>query len=189
MQSYEAQDGSGDAFFDTIPFAKVFHEGGTGGDRSITHSRCAEVLAPSPLLVQNCLTSVYCRSEAERLTLLEDLGQHKTKWREHILVSDDLRVFDKFYTFVEDVALQKDGVVFKLHPPQKPETWVVRVEAWTHEQKQVLDSTYSIPAVPSNEKKAWRAPVDLQDGWYRVKIRIEGCRAFEARLLFGDIPF
>jgi hypothetical protein len=48
MQLGSADPNDSEVYFSTIPFEKVFHEGGTGGDRSITEHRCAEVLAESP---------------------------------------------------------------------------------------------------------------------------------------------
>jgi hypothetical protein len=192
MQSYGANDGEDDEFFDTIEFAKVFHEGGIGNDRSIIHCRCAEVLAPSPFAIDSILTSIYCRSEAERITLLNDLSvRARQKWRRLIAVSDDLRVFSKSFTFVEEVSLQKDGVVYRLHPPERSATWQVRVEVWLHakEDTKIHDQTHTLPAVPGNGKTSWRAPINLKDGLYKVRIWVEGCRAFEAQLILGDYPF
>lgn len=63
-----------ETFFQTIPFEKVYHEGALGGDRSIIAHRCAEVLAPSPLTLEGKLKWIYCRSEAEKMTLLQALG-------------------------------------------------------------------------------------------------------------------
>jgi len=53
-------EGSTTAFFLNIPFDKVYHEGGIGGDRSITSHRCGEVLAPSPMAIYGVHT-IYLR--------------------------------------------------------------------------------------------------------------------------------
>jgi hypothetical protein len=189
MQSYSTGDGDTDDFFDTIDFAKVFHEGSTGGDRSITHCRCAEVLVPSPMQIADNLTSVYCRSEAERMTLLNELRPNeKRRWRDFVQVSDDLRVFEKQYTFVERVSLQSDGVVFRLHPVAQPVS--VRIEVWTSRGQAIYDQSWpALPAIPTDGSSSWRAPVQLVNGVYRIRISLEGCRAFESLLLLGDIPF
>lgn len=50
MQRHSAQVGDTLEFFSTIPWDKVYHEGGLGGDHSIIGHRCAEVLAATPLL-------------------------------------------------------------------------------------------------------------------------------------------
>ena len=189
MQSYQTSDGDTNEFFDTIDFAKVFHEGSTGGDRSITHCRCAEVLVPSPMRVSDTITSIYCRSEAERMTLLNELSViDRRRWQNLVQVSDDLRVFEKRYTFVEHVSLQPDGVVFRLHPVTLPVS--VQIEVWTSRGRSVYNQSWSaLPAVPTNGSSSWRAPVQLPNGVYRVRIKLEDCWAFESLILLGDIPF
>ena len=70
MQLASAEPGDSEEYFSKIPFEKVYHEGGTGGDRSITEHRCAEVLAVSPLPLNETLQWIYCRTDAERDTLI-----------------------------------------------------------------------------------------------------------------------
>jgi hypothetical protein len=187
MQSFDAMHGDTDEFFDTIEFMKVYHEGGKGGDRSITHCRCAEVLAPSPMLIADSLTSIYCRSAAERMTLLHELRAASEIWKDRIFVSDDLRVFEKRFVFVESVSLQHDGVVFQLHPSAYPVA--VQIEVWTETGAQFAEFSWSAMSAVPNTGNAWRAPVVLANGVYIVRIALEGCRAFEARLLVEDVPF
>ncbi|MGR9171991.1 DarT ssDNA thymidine ADP-ribosyltransferase family protein [Rhizobium sp. KDH_Rht_773_N] len=105
-----------EAHFSTIPFEKVYHIGGIGGDHSIVQHRCAEVLAVSPLRLDEALQWVYCRSEAERELLLFELRGAPVNWADRIKVSDDLKVFQREYTFVEEVRLSSDGVIFQLNP-------------------------------------------------------------------------
>jgi hypothetical protein len=187
MQSFDALDGDSEKFFDTIDFTKVYHEGGTGGDRSIIHCRCAEVLAPSPMPIGDCLTSLYCRSSAERMTLLHDLGPDAANWKDRIFISDDLGVFEKRFTFVETVSLQRDGVIFRLHPSATPVA--VQIDIWAGSGELVGGYAHpEMPAVPPTAN-AWRAPVNLTSGIYLVRITLEGCRAFESRLLLEDAPF
>src|SRR5690606_26389076 len=103
-------------FFSTIPWEKVYHEGGLGGDYSIIGHRCAEVLAATPLPLENCLQWIYCRSNAERDTLLYLLGIDSDYWRPKIKVSDDIRVFNRLLAYVEHVHLSAEGVVVEIHP-------------------------------------------------------------------------
>jgi len=93
MQQTGAVEQSSEAFFSQIPFQKVDHEGGIGGDNSIIKHRCAEVLAPSPLDIRECLQWIFCRSEAERATLIYALAEYSNYWLDKIIVSDDLKVF------------------------------------------------------------------------------------------------
>ncbi len=189
MQSYSASDDDTEEFFDSIPFEKVYHEGPTGGDRSIIHARCAEVLAPSPLLLEGSLTSVYCRSPAERATLLHDLGGNARVWRSRIFVSDDSRVFEKRYAFVEEVSIKSDGIYFRISPRERPRDVNVQVDVWNWEGQHLNRSgPRDIPAVPPS-KGQWTIPRKLEDGIYRVRILLEGCRAYEALLPLGELPF
>jgi hypothetical protein len=129
MQSDWTTDDDTEDFFKAIDWASVYHEGPTH-ERAIFSRRCAEVLVPSPYSVGNSLQWVYCRSAAERTMLLHALGSHGRRWTQKIVISDDIRVFEKKYTYVEDVALQGDGVVFRLHRRVDGQPIAVRVDVW-----------------------------------------------------------
>jgi len=116
MQSPWTTHGSTFEDFQRLDFTKIYHEGGTAGDHSITTARCAEVLAPSPLPLDGHLQSVLCRSRAERQTLLHHLGDAADDWADLIRVSDDMQVFQREYCYVEEVSVANNGVVFRLHP-------------------------------------------------------------------------
>jgi ssDNA thymidine ADP-ribosyltransferase, DarT len=190
MQASLTPHGFNDEFFDSVDFAKVFHQGGIGGDYSIINCRCAEVLVPSPMPIADVITSIYCRSEAERMTLLHDLGpRQRRKWGDRIQVSDDLRVFEKRFTFVEHVSLQHNGVVFRLHP--SPQKVALNIKVWKWGGRPVFEKSLSaLPTIPTDrDKTSWITSAKLDDGEYRVQITIEGCRVFEDRILLGDYPF
>jgi hypothetical protein len=123
-------EGSSEVYFRNIPFDKVYHEGGIAGDRSIITHRCAEVLAPSPMTLEGKLRWVYCRSDAERETLLQSLNRHAAFWEKRIIVSDDLKVFEKSFMFVERISLANDGLIFRLNPRNDRKPIAVRIEAW-----------------------------------------------------------
>ena len=184
----DAREGDDDAFFDTIEFAKVYHCGGTGGDHSITYCRCAEVLVPSPLPINDYLTSIICRSKAERQTLLHQMGKLGRRWSKLIYVSDDLDVFEKRHTFVDTVFLEKDGVVFRLHPTGQ--TVDFQMTVWTETGKLLKSfQREKLPVTPPNGGRWWKVPVILADGVYRINITIENCVAYESDLPLFDDPF
>ena len=103
-------------YFENIPFNKVYHEGNTGGDISISQHRCAEVLVQSPLPLRECVQWIYCLSKAERETLLHFLGRSASRWERLVKVSEDLKVFQRQYVFVEEVSISNDGISFRLNP-------------------------------------------------------------------------
>ncbi len=81
MQAGSAQVLDGDEGFQTLLFDRIYHEGSynTTADADIKVWRCAEVLATSPLVLDDCLEAVVCRSHAERVTLLHLLGASAPK--------------------------------------------------------------------------------------------------------------
>ncbi len=180
---------STEAFFRTIPFDKVYHQGGLAGDHTITSRRGAEVLAPSPMTLDGKLQWVYCRSEAERATLIQRLGGNAARWEKRIRVSDDLQVFEKRFTFVERVSLANDRVIFRLHARQDQQPIAVRLEATDANGRPCIRFRSDVlRAVPPNPW-AWYVTAQLRSGAYRVVIDLDGHRAYDATLKLDEIPF
>jgi ssDNA thymidine ADP-ribosyltransferase, DarT len=153
MQGGDAEIQESEEQFGQIPFEKVYHEGGIGGDRSIIEHRCAEVLTPTPLSLEQNLEFTYCRSEAEKETLLYQLRDAPWDYSDLIRVSQDLRVFQREYVFVEEVSLSKQGIVFRLNPRQIPRPVDTQVEAWDASGTQKVSFRNSkLPAVPENAR-------------------------------------
>ncbi len=177
-----------EAQFAAIPFDKVFSEGGTGGDRSVIEHRCAEVLTPSPLELADCLQWVYCRSEAERAFLINELGREGLRWLPKIIVSDDLKVFEKKFAFIDDISLGSEGVIFRLSPREDRRDINVRVELWDEAGAQLLNFENEMSAIPRGAAR-WIVKRELNDGLYRVRVQLEGHRAFEGRMSVGDVLF
>jgi len=175
--------------FRVIPFDKVYNEGGIAGDTSITKHRCAEVLVPSPMALDGRLRWIYCRSEAERVTLIQALGHYAMLWAKRIVISDDLKVFEKRFTFVESVSLANDGVIFRLNPRYDLRQIAVKVEARDTNGRLVARfETTGIAAWPPSAS-AWRVKAQLKPGVYQVIIELDGHRAYEALLRLDEIPF
>lgn len=114
MKRQNAGSGSDEAFFQSIPFASVFHEGGIGGDYSIIEHRCAVVLPISPLPLQDVL-SEFDFDPSPNATSLHKLGPAARQWRDICSVSDELKVFDKRFPFLADISLSTEGVRFRLN--------------------------------------------------------------------------
>lgn len=186
MQLAAASVWSDEAKFSEIPFDKVYSEGGTGGDRSITGHRCAEVLAASPLPLEATLQWICCRTAAERDTLLYLLGPDGSNWAKKILISDDIRVFNREYTFVEEVSLSTKGLIFQLSPRIDGKKISVATKVWDSNGQKVLDFKHSdMDAVPKESKK-WRAEASLSNGSYLVQIDLEDHLAFRSIVSLGD---
>lgn len=188
-QRDDANYGNTQDEFTAIPFEKVYHEGGTGGDQSITAHRCAEVHATSPVCLEDTLKAICCRSDAERETLLFMLGSKAVHWTDKILVSDDLRVFQRDFAFVEEVSLSREGLIFKLNPRRSGGTIDVAIDLFDTERRKLIDfRNVELQPVPPKADR-WRVVNTLTDGLYEAKITIDGHLAYNAVLSLGDSLF
>jgi len=149
-------------YFSNIPFDKVFHVGGIGGDRSIIDHRCAEVLALSPMPLKGNLQWIYCRTIAERETLLHLLGNPaRAMWSNQIVVSDDLSVFERRFVFVDYVGISHDGAIFQLNPRADAQTIDVQVKVWGRGEAEIISyANTTMLAQPSATVKRWRVAKD-----------------------------
>ncbi|MBO9122211.1 DUF4433 domain-containing protein [Rhizobium sp. 16-488-2a] len=178
--------GNDEAYFSNIPFEKVFHMGGTSGDNSIIQHRCAEVLAASPMALSETLHWIYCRSNAERETLLYQLRGAPVDWSSRIVVSDDLKVFQREYTFVEFVRLSSDGVVFQLNPRLDWGNIAIDLRLTTVGGLPV--ASFINPDFPPRPTSVlqWRHECALTPGIYHLRILLEGQLAYDNQLELND---
>ncbi|MDC7746215.1 DarT ssDNA thymidine ADP-ribosyltransferase family protein [Rhizobium binxianense] len=189
-RNMQAGGGFGDTpeYFGSIPFAKVYHMGGTSHDMSIIQHRCAEVLAASPMPLSETMQWVYCRSTAERETLIYHLRGLQIDWS-RLVISDDLKVFQREYTFVESVRLSSNGLIFQLNPRLDGATVSIELGIWDSADR--LVSTFSKSDFPPLPPAAlqWRHACVLGPGNYRVRIMLEGHLAYLNELSLDDPLF
>lgn len=189
MQRDDARDSDTEEFFSNINFSKTYHEGGFGGDASIANHRAAEVLCQSPLLLVDHLKWIVCRSEAERETLIYLAGESARALRPKIITSDDGKVFEKRFAFVEKVYASPEGVTFTLNPRHDWAALKVRVEVYSEGMQLVFDETYNgLPARPTSGGN-WISKVKLDDGLHRVQIHIDDYLAYQNLLYVGEALF
>lgn len=190
MQLADTEPESDEVFFSNIPFLKVFSEGGTGGDRSYADARCAEVLPSSPVDLRTCLQAIYFRSEPERDTLLYMLGDKRNLWKKFCRVSDDLKVFQKDYTFVQEIRLTNDGVVFRLNPRRDRKNISIRITVWNLLGNKVIDFFNSAHAPQPNPPASnWIWQYKLPNDIYHVEVKLEEHLAYKADIMLGDTLF
>lgn len=189
MQIGSTIAGSDAAYFRTIPFEKVFHEGNTGGDRTITNARAAEVLPSSPLNLRFCLKEVYFRSEPERETLLYELGEHRVAWQQICHVSDALKVFEKRHTFVQDIGLTPEGVLFKFNPRSDRRNISVVIKVWDTLNRLVIDFFNDDLAAQPPQAARWIWKHPLVDGLYLVEVHLDGHLAYRCTIPLNSVLF
>ncbi len=190
MQLAGTVPGDSEAYFSEIPFHKVFSEGGTGGNRSITDARCAEVLPASPLDLDECLEEIYLRSDPERDTLLYSLGAHAARWAPYCKVSDALKVFEKRFAFVQEIGLSAEGVTFRFNPRHDGRNLSIAIKVWNQAGQQIVEFfNGDMAALPPRPAKRWRYRAELADGLYRVEIEIDGQLAHASMISLGSVLF
>lgn len=187
MQSGNAAPSDSEEYFAVIPFDKVYHEG-PHNDELITSHRCAEVLPMSPLDLGHTLRAIYLRSEPERDTLLNLLGEHRARWAERCYVSDALKVFEKRHSFVQEIGLTREGVVFTLNPRADRRGVKISIQLWDALGQFV--SRFDNPdlaAAPAAGR--WIYHQEMPDGLYRIRVEIEAHLAYDAYLPLGPALF
>jgi hypothetical protein len=189
MQVASAVAAESEEHFENIPFEKVYHEGAYS-DLSIKSHRCAEVLIPSPLDLNRCLKEIWFRSEPERDTLLNKLGSIREHWSKHCQVSDALKVFEKRYTFVEEIGLTEAGVLFSLNHRRDRIGIEIRIDVWAQPSGIHVLTFYNgaHEAKPATGGR-WIYKHPLAEGSYRVRVELEGHLAFEGPISVGNTLF
>ena len=189
MQIVTTVSGDTEEYFSNIPFGKVFSEGNTGGDRSITDARSAEVMAHSPLNLSECLREIYFRSEPERDTVLNMVGQQSETWSGMCYVSDALKVFQKRHTFVQEIALTPEGVAFLLNPRDDLAKIKIAISILDVAGNKVADFfNDALDARPSGNNR-WIYKCALPDGIYLVAVRLEDQLAYQAWIPLNSTLF
>jgi hypothetical protein len=190
MQLASTQPGTDETYFSNIPFEKVFSEGGTGGDRTYTDARCAEVLSTSPLDLHSHLKAIYCRSDPERETLMYLLGDNRRKWEKLCHVSDALKVFQKNYTFVQELRLTNDGVIFRLNPRGDCKKVSLKITVWDNLGTIIagfFNDDHAPQPNPPHLNWIWKQ--NFPDGLYKIEIKLENNLAYLCELMLGNTLF
>ncbi len=188
MQSSAATAADTEEHFASIPFGKVYHEG-AHSDGSIKYHRCAEVLIPSPLSLDLCLKEVWFRSYPERDTVLHLLGDKQDFWSGCCQVSDALKVFEKRYTFVEEIGLTEAGVLFALNHRWDRREVEISIDVWAESGAHILTFYHNaLEAKPATGGR-WIYKHPLADGNYRVRVQLERQLAFDGPISVGNTLF
>ncbi|MEM9669938.1 MAG: DarT ssDNA thymidine ADP-ribosyltransferase family protein [Pseudomonadota bacterium] len=164
MQRAEVEIGDDDSFFlGKMNFENIYHYGPHSGDENITAMRCAELLMPSPMRIEDSLRHIYFRSEAEREFAMGLLKESTLlRWRSKMRVSDDMKIFDKRYAYVERVYLTNDGVVVSIAPRHDAKDLSIQVFSADDAGNIITNfSRQNISAMPKSGARAWRFPGDF----------------------------
>lgn len=113
-----------------LPWKKIYHHSGSfGNDKSsIIFHRNAEVIVPNKLNLDS-LRLIYCRSYAEKETLMHLLDSDlRDKYGRIITASTRRTLFNRRHTFIENVRLSPDLASFQFSPDtESPGPFNIRV--------------------------------------------------------------
>jgi hypothetical protein len=180
-------------FYCNLPFQSIYHDRPVSGDqtRQIVHHRHAEVFALNEISLVPGLRRVWCRSEAERETLLNLLStQARRRWKGMIGLGSRIQLFYEKYPFVTNVELDEKRVKFRFHSGTIADgTFKARMKF------DILDSDRKYKW-ESDEFRA-NEPLDIDlihdDGAsYEVRLLLDGNLAYFGRYIHADeeeIPF
>jgi hypothetical protein len=180
---------STDPEFRALPFDRIFHVGpidrNSAEGAEVNRCRCAEVLVPSPLPLDERLQAVLCRSPAERATLLYLLGDQALKWAQRIRVFTEPGVFENRYAYVDEVSVSDTGVIFSMHPrfDARPVRVDIRISSIMNGWRRDFFLENASPSLRVS------TAIRLPAGEYLVEIDIDGCCAYRAISLIDELPF
>lgn len=187
MQSPESEHGNNSEFFSGINFSDVYHVGAITSEQRerIIRSRCAEVLAESPLDLTGRLRAIICRSPAERSYLLDLIGPEASeRWGRFIRSHTEPGIFENKWAYVETVDVSGDGVRIKFHPRQDGAACAISVRI---KRGEVVIWNGSV--AEANMALVWTVTTHLSPGVYRCEIAVDGSMAYSAMHLVDELPF
>ena len=118
------------------------------------------------------------------------LGNNKDKWKSLCHVSDALKVFQKNYTFVQELKLTSEGVVFRLNLRSDGKNISIRIDVWNSAGVKVVnffnDDHAPYPNAPAS---SWIWRQVLADDVYTVEVTLEGNLAFRGQIVLGNTLF
>jgi hypothetical protein len=172
--------GFDDAFFGSINFERVYHEGPIPREAidEIQDRRMAEVIVPGSLPLQPYLHKVICRTSLERRTLLHHLGSRAAELASIITVEQvPQSTFLHKSLYLTDVGFRDGELSLDFHAPMAlPRSGEYQVEVELRVEGQVVQGWRgAVPAgSPGLRIQGFR---NLQGIW---KVLLEEALAYEA---------
>lgn len=120
MANARVRHSDDESFFKSLPFDSIYHDGTFSPEQrdTIVFHRHAEILAPKALALEPTLKWIFCRSHAERETLLYLLQDARSRWEPIVKVGDQ-KLFYAKHMHVErfEVTGAMSSVTFHLQLP------------------------------------------------------------------------
>lgn len=143
----------------TFEFAKIYHDTWVSQEarRDMVSHQNAELVIPSELDL-SALKLIYCRSAAERETLLYLLPtQIRNAWSHKIAVASTATLFYRKWAFVETAALSNDGAILSFSPdPEYAKPFELRLVRTIGNPKETITKNFA-----ANRSLPIKFPSDL----------------------------
>ncbi len=175
---------------ENLDWPKIYHTGPFDSrkpeEANIVSLRMAEVIIPHRLGLES-LKWIYCRSEAEKDTLLYLLTEDdRHQYERKIVATTRSGLFYREHTFLESVRLDRDAAYLSFSPDtQSPGPFNLQA---------IIRSGQSIRQNENSEfllqkgKYRWKIDVGFDD--YEIEIRLDGHMSYRNRHIeIEDIPF
>ncbi|MHB9783269.1 DarT ssDNA thymidine ADP-ribosyltransferase family protein [Stenotrophomonas maltophilia] len=187
MQSPESKFGDDTEFFSGIEFGNVYHVGAFTPEQRevIVRSRCAEVLAESPLELAGRLRAIICRSPAERSYLLDLIGPEASdRWGRLVRSHTEPGIFENRWAYVDTVDVSDVGARIRFHPRLDGATCAISVRVISGE-----NVIWNGSVAEANMSLVWTVTTRLDPGVYRLEVDVDGSTAYSAMHLVDEMPF
>ncbi len=178
------------SFLKQIPFELVYHDTWFGplARDQIVHHRNAEVLVPQRMGLES-LRFIGCRSDAEYKTLLHLLpSDTHSKWVGKLGVMPNLQLFNRKWSFVDQVDMSTEKVVFRFNRDSlTPGPFDARVEieeAATAIKYLWQNNAYQCERELTITLSNLRSPSD-----YTASLYLDDHLAYANRYQDDDLPF
>lgn len=171
-----------------LPWGRIYHTGSfhpsTPEGRDIVFRRNAEVIVPDRLGLEG-LRRVYCRSNAERETLLSLLPPElQCQYQSMIMSTTRSILYYRRQTFIEEARLSSDGAVFSFSPEtQSPGPFHLKVDLVTERGSQSRElESFSLT-------DDFRLRLAFRASFYSISVSLDGNLAYSNSYEEFEIPF
>lgn len=171
-----------------LPWQKIYHTGifNPTRDSDIIFHRNAEIVVPGKLDL-NSLKYIYCRSVAEKETLMHLLPLSLRRYYERkVAATTRNTLFFRQYTFVESANLETTSATFRFSPDTRtPGPFHTHIELTDIIQRK----TYQWGQEKYNTQKTLKINYPIPISKYAIRMTLDGHLAYANSYEELDIPF
>jgi len=176
MQSPYSNVYDGDAGFDNLDFSGTYHDEAYPSDDQ-KRQRCAEVLAESPLHIEDTLSAIVVRTDADVNTMKYLLNREGlANLVALVKKSEGTGVFFQRFTALQYVDTAPGRIIYEVKGTASGGD--IQVDITIHDDAN--NHFYDLYSGGLEPYQAYYTPHKLPAGEYRMVFRLEGCFAHES---------